>query len=84
MLVNPLQLFFAEVQVIQRLHVLLQLLCPAGANQYRGDTLIFQQPAQRHLRHRLSARLGHLIEQTQAVQVGFGQHVLRQVMTPTY
>ena len=45
MLINLRQLLGAKCQIIQRLHVLLKLLCTAGTNQYRRHAIIFQQPA---------------------------------------
>ncbi len=78
MLVNPLEFVLRKAQVFQRLNVLLQLFRTARTYQHRRHAFIFEQPAQRHLRHGLPTRMRHFIQQAQAVQVGFGQHFFRQ------
>ena len=54
--------FLAEARVLQRAGDLGDLLRPAGADQRGGHALVAQHPGDRHLRQRLAAPLGDVVQ----------------------
>src|SRR5690349_5755558 len=77
-LVDRRQLVGRELEVLERAHVLFQLLGGACADQRRGDARILEHPCQRHLRQALAACLGDVVQGAHVGQVFLAQVVLLQ------
>src|SRR4051794_34917734 len=73
--VDFLQLVGGEVELVQRPQAVLQLLDRTGADQRARDALVAQHPGDRHLRERLAAVLGDLVERADAGEVLLGEEV---------
>src|SRR5205807_1047052 len=67
------QLVRAEVESLDRRHVVLELGDAARADQRRGDAPVAQRPRERHLGEALAAAPGDLVERTH-----LGHRLLRQ------
>ena len=67
-----------KCELVQRVERVVELLDVARADQRRGDALVAQHPRERHLRERLAARLGDLVERADVLEVLVAQQVRRQ------
>ena len=69
------KLFFGKACVAHDLHIFFNLRGPAGSNKHTGDLTIPQNPRKSHLRQRLAAGGGYLIEAADLLQL-FSRDVL--------
>src|SRR6266446_8443515 len=76
--IDLFQLAGRKLDLFERADVLLQLNHAAGPNQRRRDARIAQGPSQRHLRQRLAAPAGDLMEGPHLRQDLFRQQIGRK------
>jgi hypothetical protein len=77
-LVDLAQLVVGEVQALERAERVVELGDARGADQRRGHARVAQDPGDRHLRERLAAPLGDLVERAHVLEALLGEHVLAE------
>src|SRR6266853_2111087 len=76
--VDVFQIAGRKLELLERADVLLQLIYAAGPDQRRRDAGVAQGPGQRHLRQRLTAPAGDLMEAPHLRQGLFRQEIGRK------
>src|ERR1035437_2633653 len=76
------ELLRGETRVVESGYVVLELADAGTADQGRGDARVAERPGERHLRQRLPASTGDLVQPADPSQVRIAQHVPAERAVP--